>query len=129
MNAFKIALSILIYICIVFGAMSSIGIDHFLDFPSAVFVLGISISSMLCNSGKSYEAVQAFSKGAVLGGWLGAIIGLISITANSGFDKPSLISPWINNGPALSAMLTIVLYGYIIKGLCFIIVSTLRRDD
>ena len=109
--------------------MNSIGIDYFLDLPSAVFVLGIAISSTVCNSGESYEAVQAFSKGAVLGGWLGAIIGLVTITANSSFDKASMISPWINNGPALSALLTIVLYGYIIKGLCFLIVSSLRRDD
>ena len=129
MNTFKTSLAILIYICIVFGAINSIGIDYFLDLPSAVFVLGIAISSTLCNSGKSYKAVQAFSEGAAFGGWLGAIIGLIAITANSNFDNASVTSSWINNGPALSAILTIVLYGYIIKGLCYPIVSNLRIDD
>ena len=129
MNTFKMSLSILIYICFVFGTIKSIGINYFVDFPSAIFVLGIAISSMLCNSGENHEAVLAFSKGAVLGGWIGALIALITIMTSSSFDQMSLPLSWINNGPALAAVLTIVLYGYIIKGLCFLIISGLRMDD
>ena len=128
MHTFKIFFSMLIYTCIIFGALNSIGVNYFLDFPSAIFVLGIATSSMLCNTSESSEAVRAFSKGAVLGGWIGALIGLITLMTHSSFDQMSLPLSWIDNGPALSAALTLVLYGYIIKGLCFLILSGLRMD-
>ena len=129
MHTFKIFLSILIYSCIIFGAVNSIGVNYFLDFPSAILVLGIATSSMICNLSTSFKAVLAFSKGAVLGGWIGALIGLITVMTYSSFDQmPSPLS-WIDNGPALAAVITIILYGYIVKGLCFIIISGLRRDN
>ena len=123
------SLSILIYICIVFGAINSIGINYFLDFSSTVFVLGIATASMLCNLGESLKAVLAFSKGAVLGGWIGALIVLITVMTNSSLDQMPLPLSWIDNGPALATVLMFVLYGYIIKGLCFVIISGLRKDD
>ena len=129
MHTFKIFLSILVYSCIIFGAVNSIGVNYFLDFPSAIFVLGIAASSMICNLGASSEAVLAFSKGAVLGGWIGALIGLITVMTYSSFDQMPPPLSWIDNGPALAAVITIILYGYIVKGLCFIIISGLRRDD
>ena len=61
MHTFKIFLSILIYSSIIFGAINSIDIDYFIDFPSAIFVLGIATSSMIYNLGESSEAVLAFS--------------------------------------------------------------------
>ena len=57
MHKFKIFLSILIYCCIIFGAVDSIGVSYFLDFPSAIFVLGIATSSMIYNLGESSEDV------------------------------------------------------------------------
>ena len=129
MHTFKIFLSILVYSCIILGAVNSIGVNYFLDFPSAIFVLGIATSSMISNLSTRSEAVLAFSKGAVLGGWIGALIGLITVMTYSSFDQmPSPLS-WIDNGPALAAVITIILYGYIVKGLCFIIISGLRRDN
>ena len=129
MHTFKIFLSILVYSCIILGAVNSIGVNYFFDFPSTIFVLGIATSSMICNLGAGSEAVLAFSKGAVLGGWIGALIGLITVMTYSSFDQmPSPLS-WIDNGPALAAVITIILYGYIVKGLCFIIISGLRRDN
>jgi hypothetical protein len=129
MHTFKIFLSILIYSCIIFGAVNSIGVNYFLDFPSAIFVLGIATSSMISNSSTSSKAVLAFSKGAVLGGWIGALIGLITVMTHSSFDQMPPPLSWIDNGPALAGALTIVLYGYLVKGLCFLIISGLRRDD
>jgi hypothetical protein len=129
MHTFKIFLSILVYSCIILGAVNSIGVNYFLDFPSAIFVLGIATSSMICNLGAGSEAVLAFSKGAVLGGWIGALIGLITVMTYSSFDQMHSPLSWIDNGPALAAVITIILYGYIVKGLCFIIISGLRRDN
>lgn len=81
-----------------------------IDMISALYVLGGSLSFALSASGawNSNDRLEAALEGAVICGWLGALIGAIAVARNSD-------SQWENLGPAVAVMLLTVMYGYFVK--------------
>ena len=128
MRTFKISMAILMYFCVLFLTMSSIGLDYFLDLPSFVFVLGVGISHALCSSNNFHEAFDELSKGSVLGGWLGTLIGLIALSSNPSTENGVGTVFWLGDGEAFAEMLTPLLYGYVISGLCHLILLSNRKQ-
>ena len=79
-------------------------------------VLAGAISFALMGSNNS-EKIEFFSKGAVTFGWIGFLVGAVMLLANIEEDPGGI-------GPAVSVALLTVLYGYVIKAICFIIKSS-----
>ena len=88
----------------------------FFNMTSILIVLAGAISFALMGSNNS-EKIEFFSKGAVTFGWIGFLIGAVMLLANIEKDPGSI-------GPAVSVALLTVLYGYVIKAICFIIKSS-----
>ena len=92
------------------GAVLSRFISSFIDVVSALYILGGALSFALCVGGawNSKERLEAASEGAVVCGWLGALIGAIAIASNWDSQLESL-------GPAVAVMLLTIMYGYFLK--------------
>ena len=88
----------------------------FFNMTSIWIVLAGAISFALMGS-NNLEKFEFFSKGAVTFGWLGFLIGAVMLLANIEEDPGGI-------GPAVSVALLTVLYGYVIKAICFIIKSS-----
>ena len=88
----------------------------FFNMKSMWLVLAGAISFALMGSNNS-EKIEFFSKGAVTFGWIGFVLGTVMMLANLEVDPDAI-------GPAASIALLTVLYGYVIKAICFIIKSS-----
>ena len=91
-------------------------LHFFLEIRSVCFVLAGAIRFALMGRNNS-EKIEFFSKGAVTFGWIGFLIGAVMLLANIDYDPGGI-------GPAVSVALLTVLYGYVIKAICFIIKSS-----
>ena len=109
MAGVKADLGILLFILISGLVISSLGVS-FIEMISALYVLGGSLSFALSASGawNSNDRLEAALEGAVICGWLGALIGAIAVARNSD-------SQWENLGPAVAVILLTVMYGYFVK--------------
>ena len=88
----------------------------FFGTTSIWIVLAGAISFALMGSNNS-EKIEFFSKGAVTFGWIGFLIRAVMLLANIEEDPGGI-------GPAVSVALLTVLYGYVVKAICFIIKSS-----
>ena len=103
-------LGLAICLGIITGAAITVGIHLFFDINSLVFVLG-GATGFLVMKNDPQKHVLNFGEGAVYFGWLGTLIGLISITGDRFFS-------WSNvdkMGPALAVAMLTILYGYSFK--------------
>ena len=112
MNYQKKIIPIIIYLTILFGACYAASKEVgsyliFIDFPSAIIVVIIALAYSFNKTNK----IKSFGAGAVYGGWLGFLIGLISMSADFAFNQ-------LNPKDFLSANSVLwlaVFYGYCIK--------------
>ena len=112
MNYQKKIISIIIYLTILFGACYAASKEVgsyliFIDFPSAIIVVVIALAYSFNKTNK----IKSFGTGAVYGGWLGFLIGLISMSADFALNQ-------LNTKEFLSAnsvLWLVVFYGYCIK--------------
>ena len=69
--------------------------------------------------------INNFSKGAVLGGWLGVVIGAVQMLGTGGealFESSKLYDA--------SAILILTLFwAYWLKGICFVLAENLPQDE
>jgi hypothetical protein len=82
-------------------------------------VLRGALSFALCVGGawNSKERLEAASEGAVVCGWLRALIGAIGIASNWDSQLETL-------GPAVAVMLLTIMYGYFLKVvICLVLLS------
>ena len=115
MLAARIVPTILILVSVVFAMVSAV--DIFVDFISIVIVLVPAIAYGLSGSGlwNSQDRLRKFSQGAVLFGWVGALIGAVQIS--NGLDDLNVL------GPATSITLLTILYGYIVKAIIVVFLT------
>ena len=112
MNYQKKIISIIIYLMILFGACYSASKEVgsyliFIDIPSIIIVVIIALAYSFNKTNK----IKSFGTGAVYGGWLGFLIGLISMNADFAFNQ-------LNTKDFLSAnsvLWLVVFYGYCVK--------------
>ena len=103
-------LGIGICFAIMFGAILQVGYHLFIDINSALFVLGGATGFLVFNK-HSGNHIKSFGQGAVYFGWLGTLVGLISITGN----RLMVWGDLEKMGPALAVAMLTILYGYMIK--------------
>ena len=103
-------LGLAICLGIITGAAVTVGIHLFFDINSLVFVLG-GATGFLVMKNDSERHVANFGEGAVYFGWLGTLIGLISIAG----DRFSAWGDVDKMGPALAVAMLTILYGYSFK--------------
>ena len=96
--------------CIIFGAVSIVGIELFNDIHSILFVLGGAIGYSLIKS-KNGDWVKNIGDGGVFFGWLGTLIGLIAITSN----RLDVLGDVDKVGSALAVAMLPIFYGYLLK--------------
>ena len=101
---------LLIVICIIFGAVIVAGPKLFNDIHSLLFVLGGATGYSLIKSKKG-KWIKNIGDGGVYFGWLGTLIGLISIAGNR-FDVWGDVDKM---GPALAVAMLTIFYGYLLK--------------
>jgi flagellar motor component MotA len=106
----KKIVGLLIVICIIFGALVVVGPELFNDIHSLLFVLGGATGYSLIKSKKG-NWVKDIGDGGVYFGWLGTLIGLISIAGNR-FDVWGDVDKM---GPALAVAMLTIFYGYLLK--------------
>ena len=99
-----------IVIFIIFGAVSIAGFQLFNDIHSILFVLGGASGYSFLKSSRS-DWIKSLGNGAVYFGWLGTLIGLISIAGNR-FD---VWGDMDKMGPALAVAMLTIFYGYLLK--------------
>ena len=107
----------LILASVIFAMASEV--DVFIDLMSVAIVLVPAIAYGLSGTGNwnSQNRLRRFSQGAVLFGWLGALTGVVMISAF--LDDMNAL------GPALSIALLTILYGYIVKA----VIGIFLTDD
>ncbi len=112
MLATRMFATALILVSLVFSMADELGV--FVDPRSILIVLVPAIAYGLSGSGawNSQDRLRKFSQGAVLFGWIGALIGAVLISG--GLDDLNAL------GPATSIALLTILYGYIIKALIMV---------
>ena len=81
----------------------------FVDSASLLVVSGGALCFGISASGSLFSKarLEAVSEGAVISGWIGALLGAVIIAGNV-TDLEAL-------GPAMAVMMLTVLYGYVIK--------------
>ena len=108
----KKIISIIIYLTILFGACYAASKEVgnyliFIDIPSIIIVVIIALTYSFNKTNK----IKSFVTGAIYGGWLGFLIGLISMSADFALNQ-------LNTKDFLSAnsvLWLVVFYGYCIK--------------
>ena len=108
----KVLVASILFIATMAVAIST-NFSGFIDAISATFVLMGALCFGICANGewKSDARLNAFSEGAVLSGWIGALLGAVLIGININTQDLDAL------GPAIALMLLPVLYGYIVKAL------------
>ena len=109
-------IGVLIIIGMVFGAVSTIDYNKFIDLPSMLLVVGGSLGYVLAK-GKSNNFIKNFGDGSVYMGWIGLMIGIVMID-NHHVNKENI---W----PAFSVAFLPIFYGYFIK----LITTGLERNN
>jgi flagellar motor component MotA len=106
----KASIATLLFIAITVAVIST-NLSSFVDSISAIFILVGALCFGICANGEwnSDARLYAFSEGAVLSGWIGALVGAVIIAGNVK-DLDVL-------GPAFAVMLLTVVYGYFIKAI------------
>ena len=112
-------LGLAISLGIITGAAVTVGTHLFFDINSLVFVLGGATGFLVMKNDPEKHVVN-FGEGAVYFGWLGTLIGFISITG----DRSSAWGDVDKMGPALAVAMLTILYGYSLK----IITIALAKD-
>ena len=108
----KKIISIIIYLTILFGACYAASKEVgsyliFIDIPSIIIVVIIALAYSYNKTNK----IKSFGDGAIYGGWLGFLIGLISMSADFAFNQLNTKNFLLAN----SVLWLVVLYGYCIK--------------
>ena len=119
----RVLVASLLFIAIVAAAIST-NFSGFIDAISATFVLGGALCFGICADGdwKSDARLNAYSEGAVLSGWIGALLGAVLTGININMQDLDAL------GPAIALMLLPLLYGYIVRALIrLVLVSRLRE--
>ena len=106
----QILAGLLIFLFIIFGAVSIVGFHLFNDINSILFVLGGATGYSFLKSSKK-DWIKNLGNGAVYFGWLGTLIGLITIAGNR-FD---VWGDMDKMGPALAVAMLTIFYGYLLK--------------
>ena len=119
----SILLALPIFLLLNYVAVSE-NLPMFIDIASILIVLGGAMTFALCGSGGwfSVSRLGNAADGAVIAGWLGALYGSVMILGN--IDEQSL--DWI--GPACAVMALTVVYGYLIKALCRMVILSRATD-
>ena len=119
----SILLALPIFLLLNYMAVSE-NLPMFIDIASILIVLGGAMTFALCGSGGwfSVRRLGNAAEGAVIAGWLGALYGSVMILGN--IDEQSL--DWI--GPACAVMALTVVYGYLIKALCRMVILSRATD-
>jgi len=121
---FKMIFSVIVMLGLIVLAIDDMA--AFIDGPSFIIVFAIALLFGIAGSTSLKNRVQNFSKGAVLAGWIGVLIGAIQILGNINFSETDWME-WI--APANAVMLITVIYGYTVKGVCFLIAENLPSDN
>ena len=108
----KKIISIIIYLTILFGACYAASKEVgsyliFIDIPSIIIVVIIALAYSYNKTNK----IKSFGDGAIYGGWLGFLIGLISMSADFALNQLNTKDFLLAN----SVLWLIVFYGYCIK--------------
>ena len=110
MNTTKIICTI-IYVIMIAVTLVMVGnAGQYIDINSAIIVVVIGVLFALATKGDG-GFVQKFGDGAVRAGWLGSIIGIISIFGTDGFASGDMSKI----GLALAVCSLTVFYGYFLK--------------
>ena len=112
MNYKKKIISSFIYLSILFGACYAASKEVgnyliFIDIPSIIIVLIIA----LAYSFNKNQKIKNFGEGAIYGGWLGFLVGLISMSADFAFNQFNTEDFLLAN----SVLWLAVFYGYCVK--------------
>ena len=95
---------------IISGALFIVGLKFFNDIHSLSFVLGGAIGYALMKSEKR-NWPKHLGEGGVYFGWLGTLIGMITIAGNR-FDVWGDVEKM---GPAFAVAMLTIFYGYVLK--------------
>ena len=112
MNYKKKIISVVIYLIILIGACYAASKEVgnyliFIDIPSIIIVVIIALAYSLNKTQK----IKSFGDGAVYGGWLGFLIGLISMSADFASNQFNTKDFLSEN----SVLWLVLFYGYFIK--------------
>ena len=120
----KLYLSVLVLSGIyIWAILMGASLSSFINFPGIAVVLVPGLLFAIAGTKELKMRVYKVSDGAVLGGWIGTLIGAVMILGNLDFNN------WQENLPAASAiMLLTVLYGYTVKAMCFLIAENLPEE-
>ena len=119
----KTSIATVLFIAITVGAIST-NFSGFIDAVSAIFVLVGALCFGICAKGEwnSDARLNAFSEGAVLSGWIGALLGAVLIGININIQGLDAL------GPAVAVMLLTLIYGYFVKALVrMVLISRLEE--
>ena len=119
----KSSIATVLFIAITVGAIST-NFSGFIDAISAIFVLVGALCFGICAKGEwnSDARLNAFSEGAVLSGWIGALLGAVLIGININTQGLDAL------GPAVAVMLLTLIYGYFVKALVrMVLISRLEE--
>ena len=117
----KASIASLLFIAITVAAIST-NLSIFVDSISAIFILVGALCFGICATGNwnSDARLNAFSEGAVLSGWIGALVGAVIIAGN--------VKDLNVLGPALAVMLLTVVYGYFIKAIVRMVLISRSKE-
>jgi 4-amino-4-deoxy-L-arabinose transferase-like glycosyltransferase len=119
----KTSIATVLFIAITVRAIST-NFSGFMDATSAIFVLVGALCFGICAKGEwnSDARLNAFSEGAVLSGWIGALLGAVLIGININTQGLDAL------GPAVAVMLLTLIYGYFVKALVrMVLISRLEE--
>ena len=120
----KLYISLVVLLGInIWAIISGASLANFINFPGIAIVLVPGSLFAIAGTKELKLRVYKFADGAVLGGWIGMLIGAIMILGNLDFTN------WQENLPPASAiMLLTVFYGYLVKAMCFLIAENLPEE-